>query len=238
MEYTVLVRMNEKLFLRDPESSELGRRIVRQGILLMSDIGFEEMTFRKLADRINTKEASIYRYFENKHRLLVYVVAWYWQWLEYQLIFQTNNLPDPREKLERVLKLLLLKDVGSVGSQPVADELDIVALHGIVIREASKAYLTRHITEDNRQQLFKPYKDLCSRIAGIILEYRPDYPFARSRASSIIETAHYQAFFMQNLPSLTDFGSQPSQAPTPENDERLLRFLQHLLFSSLETDTF
>ncbi|ADB39984.1 TetR/AcrR family transcriptional regulator [Spirosoma linguale] len=238
MEYTVLVRMNEKLFLRDPESSELGRRIVRQGILLMSDIGFEEMTFRKLADRINTKEASIYRYFENKHRLLVYVVAWYWQWLEYQLIFQTNNLPDPREKLERVLKLLLLKDISSFSSQPIADELDIVALHSIVIREASKAYLTRHITEDNRQQLFKPYKDLCSRIAGIILEYRPDYPFARSRASSIIETAHYQAFFMQNLPSLTDFGSQPNQTPTPENDERLLRFLQHLLFSSLETDTF
>ncbi|GAB3021965.1 TetR/AcrR family transcriptional regulator [Spirosoma pulveris] len=238
MEYTVLVRMNEKLFLRDPESSELGRRIVRQGILLMADIGFEEMTFRKLADRINTKEASIYRYFENKHRLLVYVVAWYWQWLEYQLVFQTNNLYDPREKLERVLKLLLLKDVSSLGTKTITDELDIVALHGIVIREASKAYLTRHITEDNRQQLFKPYKDLCSRIAGIILEYRPDYPFARSRASSIIETAHYQAFFMQNLPSLTDFGAQPNEIPTAESNERLLRFLHHLLFSSLETNTF
>lgn len=230
--------MNEKLFLRDPESSELGRRIVRQGILLMADIGFEEMTFRKLADRINTKEASIYRYFENKHRLLVYVVAWYWQWLEYQLIFQTNNLPDPKEKLERVLNLLLLRGVASGSAQSLTDELDIVALHTIVIREASKAYLTRHITEDNRQQLFKPYKDLCSRIAGIILEYRPNYPFARSRASSIIETAHYQAFFMQNLPSLTDFGAQPGQTNVPENDDRLLRFLHHLLFSSLETDVF
>ncbi|MBC7923612.1 MAG: TetR/AcrR family transcriptional regulator [Ferruginibacter sp.] len=235
MEYTVLVRMNEKLFLRDPESSALGRRIVRQGILLVTDIGFEEMTFRKLAERISTKEASIYRYFENKHRLLVYLVAWYWQWLEYQVVFQTNNLTDPREKLERILKLMLLKDFAQPNASSAADEMDVAALHRIVIREASKAYLTHHITEDNRHQLFKPYKDLCGRIAGIILEYRPDYPYARSRASSIIETAHYQAFFMQYLPSLTDFGT--GSGGQLGNEDRLLSFLRHLLFSSLETAT-
>jgi AcrR family transcriptional regulator len=222
MDYRVSIRMNEHLFLRDPETSELGRRIVRQGIALFDELGFEDTTFRKLADRINTKEASIYRYFENKHRLLVYLVAWYWQWLDYQVIFQTNNLADPREKLERVLRVLLLKDT----SQPANGDIDIQTLHGIVIREASKAYLTRHVTDDNRHQLFKPYKDLCGRVAGIILEYRPDYPFARSRASSLIETAHYQAFFMQHLPSLTDFGGQP-------DDTGLLAFLRHLLFSSL-----
>ena len=236
MEYTVVVRMNEKLFLRDPEGSELGRRIVRHGIQLMAEIGFEEMTFRKLAERINTKEASIYRYFENKHRLLVYLVAWYWQWLEYQVLFQTNNLTDSREKLERILKLLLLKDLSCLNISAAADDMDILALHSIVIQEASKAYLTHHVTEDNREQLFKPYKDLCSRIAGIILEYRPGYPYARSRASSLIETAHYQAFFMQHLPSLTDFGAEP-QAPVDNNDP-LLTFLRHLLFSSLDTARF
>ena len=231
-----MVRMNEKLFLRDPEGSELGRRIVRQGIPLMAEIGFEEMTFRKLADRIGTKESSIYRYFENKHRLLVYLVAWYWQWLEYQVLFQTNNLTDSREKLERILKLLLLKDLSCLNMPASADEMDIGALHSIVIQEASKAYLTHHVTEDNREQLFKPYKDLCSRIAGIILEYRPGYPYARSRASSLIETAHYQAFFMQHLPSLTDFGTEP--LGRVENKEPLLTFLRHLLFSSLDTARF
>lgn len=227
MEYTVHVRMNERLFLRDPEGSDLGRRIVRQGILLFDEMGFEDATFRKLADRMGTKEASIYRYFENKHRLLVYLVAWYWHWLEYQLIFQTNNLNDPREKLERLLRLILLRDLGASAT----DDLDIRALHRIVVREASKAYLTRHVTEDNRQQLFKPYKDLCGRIAQLILEYQPHYPFARSRASSLIETAHYQTFFMQNLPSLTDFD--------PTQDEgQLLEFLRHLLFSSLDAPVF
>ena len=226
MEYTVLVQMNGKLSLRDPERSELGRRMVRQGILLMADIGFEELTFRKLADRIGTKEASIYRYFENKHRLLVYFVAWYWQWLEYQVVFQTNNLTDPRLKLERILKILLLNDMLPEPAATPADAIDVAALHRIVIREASKAYLTHHVTEDNKVQLFKPYKDLCGRIAGVIQEYRPGYPYARSRASSLIETAHYQAFFMQYLPSLTDFG-------TAQTDEPLLHFLRHLLFSSL-----
>ena len=234
MEYTVLVRMNKKLFLRDPEGSDLGRRIVRQGVLLMADIGFEEMTFRKLAERIGTKEASIYRYFESKHRLLVYLMVWYWQWLEYQVVFQTNNLTDPGEKLERILKLVLLREFTQPGS--AADALDVTALHRIVVREASKAYLTHHITEDNGQQLFKPYKDLCGRIAGTILEHRPDYPYGRSLASSVIETAHYQAFFMQHLPSLTDFGSRPD-GPL-KNEDQLLNFLRHLLFSSLKTAAF
>lgn len=234
MDYTVQVRMNEKLFLRDPERSELGRRIVRYGTALMADIGFEEMTFRKLAERMGTKEASIYRYFENKHRLLVYLVAWYWQWLEYQVVFQTHNLTDPREKLERILKLMLLMDIPEAGAQSAADEMDVTALHGIVIREASKAYLTHHVTEDNRQQLFKPYKDLCGRMASIILEYRPAYPYARSRASALIETAHHQAFFMQHLPSLTDFGVGSTDQPI--NEARLLNFLRHLLFSSLEAE--
>ena len=223
MTYSVHVRMNERLFLRDPEGSDLGKRIVRQGVLLFDEVGFEEATFRKLADRMGTKEASIYRYFENKHRLLVYLVAWYWQWLEYQLIFQTNNLTAPREMLERVLRLILLRDLGELAT----DDIDVRVLHRVVVREASKAYLTRHVTEDNRQQLFKPYKDLCSHISGLILAYRPGYPYARSRASSLIETAHYQAFFMQNLPSLTDFGASP-------NDDHLLAFLRHLLFSSLD----
>ncbi|MEZ0483694.1 TetR/AcrR family transcriptional regulator [Fibrella aquatica] len=224
MEYSVQVRMNEKLFLRDPEQSELGRRIIRQGILLISEIGFEETTFRKLADRMGTKEASIYRYFENKHRLLVYLIAWYWQWLDFQVMFETNNLTDCREKLERVLRVLLQTNISTPATP---DDIDLGALHNIVICEASKAYLTRHVTEDNRQQLFKPYKDLTARIANLILDFRPDYPYARSRASSIIETAHYQSFFMRYLPSLTDFKGTDLNAS-------LLEYLRHLLFSTLE----
>jgi AcrR family transcriptional regulator len=226
MNYQVQVKMNERLFLRDPEQSELGRRIVRQGILTIHELGFEDMTFRKLADRLGTKEASIYRYFENKHRLLLYLVTWYWRWREFRLDYETHNLTNPREKLDIALRLLLLHGL----SLPESDaEINIHALHQVVMREASKAYLTRHVTEDNQQQFFKPYKDLCRRVADMILEYRPGFPFARSLASTVMEMAHYQPYFMQYLPSLTDFGDS-------KDPEQVLTFLRHLLFSSLEVE--
>ena len=74
----IRIKMNDKLFLRNPEDSLLGKRIVSQGLVLINKLGFEDFTFKKLAAEIETTEASIYRYFENKHRLLVYLITWYW----------------------------------------------------------------------------------------------------------------------------------------------------------------
>ena len=82
MEVQLKFRMNEQLFLRNPEESDLGRRIVSASIKMIGELGFEAFTFKKLATQIETTEASVYRYFENKHRLLVYLVTWYWSWLE------------------------------------------------------------------------------------------------------------------------------------------------------------
>ena len=93
--------------------------------------------------------------------------------------------------------------------------------------EGSKAYLTRNVTKDNKDSLFKPYKDLCGRIAFIIKEYNPKYKFAHSIASTIIETAHSQKFFSQNLPSLTDFKNE-------DNDKKLVLFIESLLFNSIK----
>ncbi|MBL7759004.1 MAG: helix-turn-helix transcriptional regulator, partial [Chitinophagaceae bacterium] len=59
--------MNTKLFLRDPEQSVLGRSIIQHSINMIHKVGFEDFTFKKLAQEIGTTEASIYRYFENKH---------------------------------------------------------------------------------------------------------------------------------------------------------------------------
>ncbi len=106
MELKLSIRLNEKLFLRDPESSDLGRRILKSGIELIHKLGFEAFTFKKLAEEIHTTEASIYRYFENKHRLLLYIVTWYWSYLEYQVVFNINNLLDSETKIRRVLDLL------------------------------------------------------------------------------------------------------------------------------------
>ena len=96
---TLQLLMNENLFIRDPQETELGRKIVQDSICMIDELGFEKFTFKKLALKIDSTEASIYRYFENKHRLLVYLIAWYWNWIEYRIDFGTQNITDPGKKL-------------------------------------------------------------------------------------------------------------------------------------------
>ena len=95
MKLQLQIKMNEALFLRNPEETELGKKIIKHSIQLIYKNGFEAFTFKKLAEDIGTTEAGIYRYFENKHQLLVYITAWYWSWLEFQISFHTNNIKDP-----------------------------------------------------------------------------------------------------------------------------------------------
>jgi hypothetical protein len=216
------IRMNENLFLRDPISSELGKKIVGNSILLIDKNGFENFTFKKLAEEIGTTEAGVYRYFENKHKLLVYLTAWYWGWLEFQITFKTNNIKNPVTKLKQVIKML-----GSEVEDDIqTDYIDESILFKIIITEGSKAYLTKQVEEDNKKHFFKPYKDLCSIVGDIILECNPKYKYPKSLASTIIEMAHFQNFFMMNLPSLTDFGNSKE----PNN---IILFLTDLVFANL-----
>jgi hypothetical protein len=87
--------------------------------------------------------------------------------------------------------------------------------------------LTKQVGEDNKQQFFKPYKDLCAVIGAIILECCPTYKYPKSLASTIIEMAHFQNFFMNNLPSLTDFAKN-------KEESEIIAFLNDLVFTSLE----
>ena len=66
MELQLQIKMNEKLFVRNPEQTELGRKIIQFSIQLIQENGFESFTFKKLAEEIGSTEAGIYRYFENK----------------------------------------------------------------------------------------------------------------------------------------------------------------------------
>lgn len=224
MEIQLQIKMNEKLFLRDPEQSELGKKIILHSIQLIHLNGFEAFTFKKLAEAIGTTEVGIYRYFENKYRLLIYLTAWYWSWFEYRITFQTNNITDPVVKLKMVIKLLATTVEDDIRTSYVDESI----LHQIIITEGSKAYLTKRVSEDNKDHLFKPYKDLCAVIGNMILECNPQYLYPKSLASTIIEMAHFQNFFMNNLPSLTDFGKNKDEA-------EIVRFLEDFVFSSLHS---
>jgi len=100
MELQLQIKMNEKLFVRNPEQTDLGRKIIQSSIQMIHGHGFEAFTFKKLAEIIGSTEAGIYRYFENKHRLLIYLTAWYWSWLEFRVNFHLNNISDPAIKLK------------------------------------------------------------------------------------------------------------------------------------------
>ncbi len=223
MKIELQISMNEALYLRNPESSELGRNILSHSVELIDKIGFEAFTFRKLAELIGTTEAGIYRYFENKHKLLVYLTAWYWGWLEFQIRFQTNNIKDPTVRLKKVIDLL----AAAVEDDERTSHINEALLHKIIISEGSKAYLTKQVSEDNKQQFFKPYKDVCEVIGNIISECSPDYKYPKSLASTIIEMAHFQNFFMHHLPSLTDFGKSKQEA-------EIISFLNDLVFASIK----
>lgn len=223
MEFQIKIHASEKLALRDPEDTALGRNIVRKGLILMDELGLEHFTFRKLAAEINTTEASIYRYFENKHRLLLYLITWYWNYLEYLVVFHLQNLNDPEQKIKKVIDLL----VNDLPDGLDNSGIDKRALHHLVIAESSKVYLVREVEEINQVRLFKPYKDLCARIAGIFQEYDPHYPFPRSLSSTLLEVAHFQYYFMLHLPSLTDF-AQDKKA------ENIIKYMNHLVFTTLK----
>jgi AcrR family transcriptional regulator len=222
MKLEVQIKMNPSLYLRDPEHSELGRNIVKFSIELIQKNGFEAFTFKKVAESIGTTEASVYRYFENKHKLLVYIISWYWGWLQFQINYQTNNIIDPVVKMKMIIKMLAT----NVEDDLMTSHVDESKLHKILITEGSKAYLTNHVGEDNKLQFFKPYKELCNKVVEIILELNPKYKYPHSLASTIIEVAHLQIFFMNNLPSLTDFDKT-------QKVDQIVEYIDHMVFSTL-----
>jgi AcrR family transcriptional regulator len=221
---SIKIKLSKKLYLRDPESSELGRNIVSNSVKLIDQLGFEAFTFKKLATEIHSTEASIYRYFENKHKLLVYLISWYWAWLEYMIDYQTMNIHHHEEKLKIIIRIIS----ESNKQDPNFEHINETLLHNIVVAESSKAYLTKHVDEENKDGFFANYKSLCNKISTSILKVNPEYPYPNSLASNLIETAQEQIFFAKHLPSLTDIKIKG------EDYSAIAHFLEHLAFGLLK----
>lgn len=216
---SVKIAINEKIFLKDPDSSDLGKRIIEHSILLIDEIGFESFTFKKLGERIGSNESSIYRYFENKHKLLVYLTSWYWGWLEYQLVFATNSIADPVEKLKQALSIVSKTTVEDHSYSHINE----VLLNKIVINEASKSYLTKEVDQENKEGYFVIYKRMVNRLEEMITVVAPNYPYAPSLASTVLESTLHQHFLMDHFPSLTSCNAQT--APST--------FINDLVFKTL-----
>lgn len=207
------ISVNSELYLKDPESSGLGKKIIGEGILLIDEIGFEKFTFKKLGIRIKSNESSIYRYFENKHKFLVYITNWFWGWKEFQLTISTYGISDPYEKLIKGINVI---------TQPVVEDarfehINEVALNNIIVNESSKSYLTKKVDEENKQGHFILYKRLAKRISEMISTVDPDYRFPFSLATTIIDGALHQHFLSKHFSSITDCNNDVSPSIFFEN---------------------
>lgn len=194
------ISVPDKIFIKDPESSKLGKRIIEHSILLIDEIGFDSFTFKKLGQEIGSNESSIYRYFESKHKLLLYLSSWYWAWIEYQLVFATHSVSDANEKLDKAIEIV----TRAIEEDSKFSHINEVVLNRIIINENSKSYLTKEVDLENKEGYFVIYKRLIARLSEMILVIKPNYPYALSLASTIIESALHQHFLKEHFQSITN----------------------------------
>ena len=196
----ITITVNDKLYVKNPETSALGKKIIEHSILMIDQIGFENFTFKKLGESIGSNESSIYRYFESKHKLLLYLSSWYWGWMEYNLVFATNNIVNPLEKLKKAIAIVTEK----IEDDSTTVHINESILNKIIIAEFTKTLLTKEVDEENKVGFFLVYKRVINRIIEMILAVNPEYKFAKSLSTSIVEGALHQHFLKDHLKTITN----------------------------------
>lgn len=194
------IQVPNKIYIKDPESSQLGKRIIEHSILLIDEIGFDSFTFKKLGEKIKSNESSIYRYFESKHRLLLYLTSWYWAWIEYQMVFATYNMPDKKDQLFKAIEIL----TRTIKQDVAFNHIDEIVLNRIIINENSKSYLTKEVDSENKEGYFVVYKRLVKRLGDMISNNNKDYKYSISLASTIVDGSLHQHYLSNHFTSITD----------------------------------
>lgn len=206
----IQITVSPELYTKNPDSSELGQKIISKSIELINELGFEDFNFKKLGLAIESPESSVYRYFTNKQALLVYLTSWYWTWTEYRIVFATTNVEDAIERLKTSIEIL---------TQPVLIDKRIsyvneVLLSEIIFSESLKAYHNKNVDEINSRGCYKAYKSVVQRVSYTILELRPEYAYPHMLVTTVIEGAHQQKYFAEHLPRLTDTSEGIDTIPT------------------------
>ena len=196
----IKIQVNERIFVKDPETSVLGKKIIQYSIILIDEIGFDNFTFKKLGEKIGSNESSIYRYFENKHKLLVYLSSWYWAWTEYKLVFATSNIENPLEKLKKGISIVTQK----IDDDASTEHIDEKVLNKIIILEFTKTLHTKEVDDENKEGFFLIYKNVIYRLVAMVNEVNPEYKFAKSLVSSIVEGNLHQSFLKEHLKTITN----------------------------------
>jgi len=223
MSIEIKISLNTGLYLREPQDSKLGRKIIQNSILLIDEFGFESFTFKKLAVKINSTETSIYRYFENKHLLLLFMVNWYWEWVSYLININTMNVDDPRKRLHIIIHSFIFASKDNPGVNYVNES----KLHNIVISEGGKAYHTKEVDTYNSKGFFSSYKKLANSVSQVISQINPEFKYPFALATNLFEMSNNHIYFAKHLPRLTDISVKENDAK--EVEKMLNYFVDKLL---------
>ncbi len=189
----------QKLYLKDPQESAYGRKLLTHAIELFDNLGFESFTFKKLAIKMESTEVSIYRYFENKHLLLLYLNCWYWEWVRYLIDMQVLNVADSKEQLRKAIHCMIHASSKSTLTEYINENI----LFQVIMKESSKTYHISDVDEENKFGFFIPYKELVGVVADIIEKINMDYPYSKSLASTLFQMINNQIYYSMHLPRLT-----------------------------------
>lgn len=221
---SIILQINDSIYLRDPQQTALGRNLLKHGLSLIDELGMERFNFKKLAERMNSTEASVYRYFENKHKLLIYLINWYWEWMKFRIDYFTQNVQNPKERLHLAITAI----VDTTKKNTTIDFIDEDVLHRILVTEGIKAYHSKEVDKDNKSGYFLSYKSLCAKLSELILGIRPDFKYPRTLASNLLEMANNQIYFALHLPRLTDI-----RFDKEEDYQQVIDMLDFFAFSIL-----
>lgn len=225
MSIEIKISLNKGMYLKDPQDSKLGRKIIQYSIILIDEFGFESFTFKKLAEKINSSEASVYRYFENKHLLLIFLVNWYWEWVNYLVSINTLNVLDPRIKL----KIIIHSFVSAPKDNHGVDYVDVSRLHNIVIAEGGKAYHTKDVDKDNSKGFFSSYKNMANTVSKVITAINPNFKYPYALATNLFEMSNNHIYFGKHLPRLTDITVKQNDV---DDVEHMLNYFVNKLLAS------
>lgn len=207
MSVEIKISINDGIYLKDPQESALGRNILKYSIVLIEKIGFEAFNFKKLSQEMSSTEASVYRYFENKHTLLLYLVSWYWGWVSYLITINTKNIEDPKRKLQIIIHSFVSASI----ENPNTDYIDEHKLHSIIIAEGNKSYRTKGVDKEYEKRFFRNYEQLITSVANVILEINPKFEFPYALATSLFEMSNDHLYFAKHLPRLTDINKEKNK---------------------------
>lgn len=214
--------LSSDLYLRDPLSSDKGKAIIKEGAPLILKTGLEAFNARKLAEVAGITEATVYKYFANKQKMLQYYFQLYWTWLEQQIKVFTAVEDNAHQKLLKAVRIL--SEMPTVAADPgLVTKED---LRQLVVKEGAKAYHHAEVDADNAKKLFAAYKSVTRLLAEMILAVDPQHPYPYSIATTCIEMAHSLEFYRDHLPSLTDF-------PLDQDQAKLTGFLVFIVNSSI-----